>query len=285
MHATILITGATGNVGAEVTRLLRAAGQPVRAAVRDPARAAAQLGEQIDYVRFDFRDPATFAPALRGAAGLFLVRPPEIADVGSTIEPLIAAAKQAGVSQVVFLSLLGAESNRLVPHHAIEAAIRAADIGWTFLRASFFMQNLSTTHRADIRERGEIFVPAGQGKTSFIDVRDIAAVAALALTEPGHRGQAHALTGDAALSYAEVAQIMSEELGRPIRYPQPSALAFYRHMRRRGYLRAHVMVMIAIYTVARMGKAGAVTSDTARLLGRPAGSVRDFVRDYRACWE
>ena len=72
---------------------------------------------------------------------------------------------------------------------------------WTFLRASFFMQNLSTTHRDDIRERGDVFVPAGKGKTSFIDVRDIADVAVKALTEPGHENKAYPLTGDVALNY------------------------------------------------------------------------------------
>jgi nucleoside-diphosphate-sugar epimerase len=147
------------------------------------------------------------------------------------------------------------------------------------------MQNLSTTHRADIRECGELLVPAGRGRTSFIDVRDIAEVAAQVLTERGHEQQAYALTGAEALTYAEVARIMAEELGRPIQYHAPGPLAFARHMRRRGYSRRFILVMVAIYSTARLGLAATVTPDTARLLGRQPRSVRAFTRDYRACWE
>lgn len=282
--ATILITGATGNVGAELVHLLHAAGHPLRAAVREPGQARARLGAPIEYVPFDFTAPGSFGAALRGVSQLFLVRPPALTDTRTTIAPFIAAAQRADVEQIVFLSLLGAEHNRFVPHHAIERAIRASGLPWTFLRASFFMQNLSTTHRAAIRERNEIEVPAGSGRTSFIDVRDIAEVAATVLTSSGHDRQAYALTGAEALTYTAVAQIMAEELGRRIVYPAPSALTFARRMRQRGYERRFVLVMLAIYTTARLGLAATVTPDSARLLGRAPRAMRDFVRDYRECW-
>jgi uncharacterized protein YbjT (DUF2867 family) len=281
---TILITGATGNVGAELVHLLHATGRPLRAAVRDTAQARARLGVSIEYVPFDFEAAGAFDEALRGVSQLFLVRPPALTDTRATIAPLIAAARRAGVEQVVFLSLLGAEHNRFVPHYAIERTIQEAGIPWTFLRASFFMQNLSTTHRAALRERGEIDVPAGAGRTSFIDVRDIAEIAATVMTSSGHERAAYPLTGADALTYTEVAQIMTEELGRQIVYRAPSALAFARRMRRQGYERRFVLVMLAIYTTARLGLAATVTPDAARLLGRAPRTVRDFVRDYRDCW-
>lgn len=281
---TTLITGPTGNVGAKLVHLLHATGRPLRAAARDTAQARARLDVPIEYVPFDFESPGTFDAALRGVSHLFLVRPPALTDTRTTIAPLIAAACRAGVEQIVFLSLLGAEHNRFVPHYAIEHTIQEAGIPWTFLRASFFMQNLSTTHRAAVRERNEIDVPAGAGRTSFIDVRDIAEVAATVLTTSGHERQAYPLTGADALTYTEVAQIMTEELGRRIAYPAPSALAFARRMRRQGYERRLVLVMLAIYTTARLGFAATVTPDTARLLGRAPRTMRDFVRDYRHCW-
>lgn len=281
---TILVTGATGNVGAEVARLLRERGAPPRIAARDRARAVAALGDGIAVAPFDFGHPETFPDALRGVERVFLVRPPDLADVGRFFAPFIAAMRGAGVAQVVFLSLLGAERLRVVPHRRIEEQLAGSGLGWTFLRASFFMQNLSTTHRDEIRERDEIAVPAGRGATSFVDVRDIAAVAAEALTTPGHVGRAYPLTGGEALDYFQVAAILGEVLGRPIAYTDPSLPRFLLDARRRRRSISLALVMAGIYTTARLGRAAQVTGDTARLLGRPPITVRQFASDYRACW-
>lgn len=249
MPATILVTGATGNVGSEVLKRLRDHDVRVIAAVPKPDRARRVLGSDVEVVAFDFGNPATFAPAFRNVDKLFLIRPPAISDVPRYITPALNAAQQAGVDQIVFLSLLGVERNSIVPHHAIEEAVRATGVPWTFLRPSFFMQNLNTTHRAEIRDNSEIFVPAGNGKTSFIDVRDIAAVGAKALLEDGHEQQAYPLTGSAALSYSEVAAIMSDVLHRPIRYRPPSLLAFAVRWRARGLPLDQIAVMAGISTL------------------------------------
>ncbi len=279
----IMVTGATGNVGTEVLHLLAQQGYTVRAAVRNVAavRAAAP---NVEYVPFDFEDPATYAPALRGVRRLFLMRPPALSDTKRYINPVIDAAQTAGVDQIVFLSLLGAEKNPVVPHRHVEQYLEASGVAWTFLRASFFMQNLSTTHRDDIRDGDHIFVPAGDGRTSFVDVRDVAAVAVMALTEDGHRNQAYPLTGSEALTYGEVAQIFTDVLGRQISYPRPGALAFALRMRARGMAWSFILVMIGIYTTARFGLAGTVTPDTARLLRRAPITVQQFVQDERTAW-
>jgi uncharacterized protein YbjT (DUF2867 family) len=117
-----------------------------------------------------------------------------------------------------------------------------------------------------------------------VDVRDVAAVAVKALTEEGHRNKAYPLTGSQALTYGEVAQIFGEELGRPISYPRPGALAFALRMRARGMAWSFILVMIGIYTTARLGLAGTVTPDTARLLDRAPITVQQFVQDERAAW-
>jgi uncharacterized protein YbjT (DUF2867 family) len=145
------------------------------------------------------------------------------------------------------------------------------------------MQNLSTTHRDDIRA-GEILVPAGRGATSFIDVRDIAAVAARVLTEAGHLFQAYPLTGNEAVDYFQVARLLSAELDRPIAYRRPSILRFVRHMRAQGRAWPLILVMVGIYTTARLGLAGLITPDCERLLGRPPITMRQFVHDERECW-
>jgi uncharacterized protein YbjT (DUF2867 family) len=280
---TILVTGATGNIGAEVVRLLQAQNYPVRAAVRDANRKLATAPD-VPTVAFDFTRPERYVPALEGIGRIFLVRPPALSNTRRYVNPFIDAAGKAGVEQIVFLSLLGAEKNRAVPHAAVEQHLQAGSIPWTLLRPGFFMQNLSTIHRAEIRDEDEIIVPAGKGKTSFIDGRDIAAVAVKTLTEPGHTGKAYPLTGAEALSYAEVARIFSEELGRPIRYRNPSIFRFARNMRRRGHPWPFVLVTAAIYTTTRFGLAASITPNTAELLGRPPIDVRRFIGDHRECW-
>ena len=211
----IVVTGATGTVGRVVVDRLVPRGALVVAVVRDPEAARAELGG-VPVVRFDFGEPATYEAAFRGADKMFLVRPPTITAVWRSIFPALRAAQAAGVQHVVFLSLLGAEQNPFVPHRWIEWYLQSLAMDWTFLRPSFFMQNLATTHQREIRERDEIFVPAGDGRTSFVDARDVAAVAARTLIKPGHTHRAYALTGAEALTYGEVARLLSDVLGRPI---------------------------------------------------------------------
>lgn len=235
-------------------------------------------------MRFDFEDATTYASAFEGVTQLFLVRPPAIADVWNSIFPALDAAERAGVEHVVLLSLLGAEQNPFVPHRWIEWYLQRSSMDWTFLRPSFFMQNLATTHRRDLREDDRIYVPAGQGRTSFIDARDVAAVGVRALVEAGHRSAAYALTGAEALPYAEVAAIFSDVLGRPIHYTDPSPWAFIGHMRREGHPWPFVLVTTGIYLTARFGLASRVTDTVERLLDRPPISMRQFACDYRSRW-
>jgi len=285
MPTSILVTGALGNVGAEVVKLLRQSGQPVRAAGTRPAAIAQRFGNLVEATWLDFEKPESFGTALAGVERMFLMRPPAISNVRRSIFPIIDAAKQAGVRQIVFLSLIGVEKNRIVPHYKIEQHILKSGLEYTFLRPSFFMQNLSTTHRDEIKDQNEIFVPAGRGKTSFIDVRDIAAVAALTLTEAGHANRIYELTGDEALDYGQVAALLTDVLGRPITYRQPGLLQFLRRQLAKGTPLAFATVMAGIYTTARLGLAARLTGDLRRLLGRAPISFRQYVEDYQACWQ
>lgn len=123
-------------------------------------------------------------------------------------------------------------------------------------------------------------VPAGSGATSFVDARDIAAVGVAALTEDGHENRAYDITGPAALRYDEVARIFSDVLSRRITYADPSILAFVRRMRARGHPLPFIVVMIGIYTTARLGLSARVTDDVERVLGREPRTVHQFVADY-----
>lgn len=284
-RAHILITGATGNVGLELLERLQNQQQPVIAAVTS-AENATRLPADTPYRIFDFGDLTTYAGTFDDVDRLFLLRPPQLTDVDHYFRPLVAAAIAAGVQQIVFLSLIGVEQNRVVPHAKIEALLRESGIPYTFLRAGFFMQNLSTTHAADVRDYDDLFIPAGRGKTAFVDVRDLAAVAALVLTEDGHENKTYALTGAEAFDLETTAAKMSRVLGREIDYSRPSVPRFvWRMWRQRGYNLSHVGVMAAIYTTTRFGMAQTVTTDVRDLLGRKPISIDQFIEDYQTHWQ
>ncbi len=283
--ARILVTGATGNVGRAVVAGLLARGVDFAAAVKAVGSDGSRLPEGTPRIAFDFLVPSTHAPAFAGVESLFLVRPPALANVKRDLAPALHAAKAAGVRHVVFLSLQGVEANPVVPHHELEALIVQLGFRRTFLRPSFFMQNLSTTHCEEIRDRDEIFVPAGTGRTSFVDVRDIGEIAVEALCTDGQANAAYELTGSEAPTYAEVAALLSITLGRPIRYSNPSLPAFvWRKWRREHMPLKFVLVMAALYTVCRLGKAAGVTPELQDLLGRPPRSLQQFMQDFRSVW-
>lgn len=284
MIEPVLVTGAPGSVGTPLVEGLRAAGVPVRVAAHSLDRASRLADAGAEVVRFDMADPTTFG-AFDGIRRMFLLRPPAIADVDGVIAPAIDAARERGVEHIVFLSIQGADSNRLVPHRAVEDHLRRRGPGWTFIRASYFMQNLTTTHLADIVEHDEIFIPAGRRSlTAHVDARDVAAVAARALTEDGHVGKAYTPTGPRAMTYDECATILSDVLGRPIRYADPALWTYWRRMAARGMPIGMRVVTLGIYTAARFGMAAALTDDVPRLTGRPAIDFADFALAHREVW-
>jgi uncharacterized protein YbjT (DUF2867 family) len=212
------------------------------------------------------------------------MRPPQIADVRDKILPALAVARRAGVDRVAFLSLQGAGRNPFVPHRRIEDDLRAHGPSWTMLRAGFFLQNLIAPHGPDIAEHDEIFLPAGAGRTAFVDARDVGEAGAIALSEPGHENRAYELTGREALTYEQVAAALSEVLGRQIRYVDAAPWSFWTRLRGRGHPRAQVAVMLALYTSCRLGLAAHVSDELERLLGRPPRDVYAFARDAADTW-
>ena len=115
-----------------------------------------RFGADVEAVLFDFTNPDTYPTTLDGVKHMFLMRPPHISNVQRDMVPFLDATQAAGVEQVVFLSLIGIEQNKQVPHYKVEQYLRASKMAFTFLRASFFMQNLSGTHREEIRDYDEI---------------------------------------------------------------------------------------------------------------------------------
>lgn len=281
---TVLVTAATGNAGSAVAAACLARGLGVRAGVRGAAQE--DLPEAAEPVPFDFADPGGWDRALERVRGVFLMLPPGMGNLKGTILPFVARARERGAGPLVLMSVQGAESSRLLPHRTLEDALTSGPRDWTILRPGFFAQNLGGPYRRDILEDSRLVLPAGRARVVFLGVRDLGEVASLAFAEPEpHLGRAYALTGQEPLGFAQVAEILTEELGRPIRYEPASLPRYLRHLRsRRGLGWAEALVLARLHLGLRWGEGNRPEPDLPRLLGRAPRGMRDYVRDHRALW-
>jgi len=209
----VLVTGATGTTGRHLTGLLRERGVRVREASRHP-RPGADPGTSVF---FDWGNPATYRASLDGISGLYLLRPPPAADAMPLVEQFLATTRAAGVRRIVLLHSMVAGPASMPE---IRQAVEESAPEYAILQPSWFMQNFTGAHPTAValRERGEISTATGNGRVGFIDARDIAAAAARALLAPDPPNARYVLTGPETLSYPQVAAILSEITGRPIRH-------------------------------------------------------------------
>jgi len=282
--STILVTGAAGNVGREVVRALLDRGAQVIVGHRTE-QAALPKARGVTVARLDFEERATWSQALAGADHLFLMRPPAIADVENNLNPFVDYARTQGVDHVVFLSVAGAGKNRFVPHRKVEDHLRARGDHHTNLRPGFFAQNLQSAYLQDIVEDDRIYVPAGHARVNWIDVRDVAEVAAVVLLDPAsHRGCSYTLTGPGPVPWSEVTDALTRALGRTIRYQPASVLGYMRHLSRRGVPRGAVIVQTILHFLLRFDQGATMDPTLERILGRSGRTVRQYVEDHAAVW-
>jgi uncharacterized protein YbjT (DUF2867 family) len=277
----ILVTGSSGLIGSEVVRLLSQAGVSARALVRSRSPQPERPG--VTPVVADLAKPETLPSAFAGCATLFLL----IGNVENAValqRNAIAAARGAGVTRVVKLSAFGASphSNSLIGrfHYQIERELQETGLAWTMLRPHHFMQNL-LSQADDIINEGVVYSSSGDGRIPFVDTRDIAAVAVVALTQPGHTGKRYVITGSEALSYPQATAILAQAIGRPLRFiDEPSDLARARLTRagQPGWL-VDSLLAIAAYQRAG-GPTETITSVVADLTGKPPRTFAEFARDY-----
>ncbi|MFF3936419.1 SDR family oxidoreductase [Streptomyces phaeofaciens] len=283
---TIVVTGATGNVGGKVLRRLLAAGHPVRALTRDPSRAELPAG--VEVVRADLDLPDTLPDALEGARRVFLMA---LGHNKRTHDAnLVAVACKTGVEHVVQLSTLGVEEvdeEHDTPlgkwHRQAENALRESGLGWTILRPNGFMTQALGWAPA-IRGEGVVRSPVADLPEALVDPEDIAEVAVRALTEPGHTGRAYALTGPAALTAREQVAVLGEALERPLRFEQISVEAHRAILAERYGEATAAGVAKALATVLESGDdfRGRLFPDLERVLGRPGRSFRDWASAHAA---
>lgn len=274
----ILVTGATGNVGSEIVRQLLATGCATRVYARDPARAVRLTGIAPGaVVEGDFSSRDRLAHAVEGVQALYLVTNETDAFLAD-VPFILGEARAAGVERVVVLSALadiGSELFFVRRHGEIDAAIRAAGLPAVFLHPDWFMQNFLHFAAA-----GAVAFPGGTGKTSFVDVRDVAEVAIACLTENGHTGRTYRPTGPEALSFAEVTRILAEHSGQTIPYHDLAPAAFRELLLSSGMEAWRADMQVGMTAGLQAGIISPPSNDVEFVLGRKPRSLQDFARDH-----
>jgi uncharacterized protein YbjT (DUF2867 family) len=278
---TVLVTGATGTVGSLVTRELSARGVAVRAFVRDPAKAARMLGD-VELAPGDFSDAITVRRALNGVDAVLLASPnhPRQLEYETGV---IDAAAAAGVRRVVKLSTIGAQIGSPLAfwecHGRIEEALHRSMVPAVVLRSNFYMSNLLAAAEP-VRNEGRLFAPAAGARIAMIDPRDVAAVAAVALTAGGHEGQTLVLTGPEPLTYRDVAVALCTATDHAVEFVDvPDERA------RQGFLAAGLPEWVAdnlvvLFSLLRKGAAERTTDTVCGVTGRAPRSFAQFARDH-----
>jgi uncharacterized protein YbjT (DUF2867 family) len=277
------VTGVRGRVGREIASVLATRGVKVRGAARDPAFVSA---DDIVPTAFDWRDERTWSGAAEGVSAIYLLRPnPERVDGpgADAVSAFLEVAQACDVRTVVFLSEIAAEKRPAdSPERRFEQAVTTGPLPWTLLRPNWFMQNLTQPgiDLDEIRDHGTLTMPTGDQPVSWIDARDIAAVATAALLDPErHAGRAFTLTGPEAVTLPELARRIANATGGHVSAAQPALESVLN--RYTGSVRDYLE---RVYATVGSGDAAIVTDDVERVTGQPARTLDDFIAGHAAVW-
>ena len=283
---TVLVTGSTGNVGSEVVKQLSKGTLDinVRAAVHS-AKNAKKFG--IEVTQIDYNIPETIRQALKNVDRLFFV-PPESPDAIGHVSNVINEAKKSEIRHIVKLSAFGADSESIVSslrlHRQTEEIIEESGIPYTFLRPTEFMQNFVNWYGPTIKSDNAFYLPAGNLRASFVDARDIAAVAVDALTEDGnnnrHDGKTYTITGPEVLSYYQAAEILSNAIGKKVNYVSISEEEFRQEMKDSGIGDWWIDVIMEVLELYKGGTQEQISSTIEDVTGKKPITFAQFAKDY-----
>lgn len=278
----IFVTGATGTIGSSTVKALKARGARFKVGTRSPDKLK---GSGVDAVAFDWDKPETYASALQGVEKVFILTPLSDKQTEYT-QALVDAAKKAGVKHLVKLSVMGADAEPGIflgrQHKASENAMKASGLAWTMLRPTFFMENFVNFYGVDPKKDSQVYLPHGQGKAAWVDGRDIGEVAAAVMTTPGHEGKVYDLTGPEALGAQEVLDLFSQALGHKYTYVDVPEAAAQKAMADAGGPKWMVDGLLELHHIVKQGWSTATATGVKDVLGRPARSFKEYVKDFAA---
>ncbi|KEC73547.1 UNVERIFIED_ORG: uncharacterized protein YbjT (DUF2867 family) [Rhizobium esperanzae] len=275
MSSKILVIGANGTVGRHVVDGLLAKGEAVKAASR-----AGKPVANAEGVVFDYAKPETFGPAFDGVDRAYVLLASGYADSKGMLLPVIEAAAARKV-KVVLQSAFGVDADDAIPYRQVEIALEKSCTPYVILRPNWFSDNFHTFWKPGI-DHGQIALPAAEGKSSFIDARDVAASGVAALTSSSFDGKAFNLTGPEALSYTQAAAILSEAIGKPVSYNAVSDEAFIDMLTGAGVSADYASFLVSIFYPVRQGWTAVVNGDVETLTGKAPRSLQTYAADYAA---
>jgi uncharacterized protein YbjT (DUF2867 family) len=285
MAEKILVTGATGKVGSALVGALLRAGVEVKAGTRNPRAALDLLRGEAEVVELDYDATETWDAAVQWADRVFLVPPPFDPRADERLVPFLDWAVQSGSRHLVLLSAMGAEAREQMALRRIEQRIERTGVAWTFLRPNIYMQNFARGFLArQIREQGLFWLPANGAAVSFVDGRDVAAVAATVLTSESRFGEAYTLTGPEAVTHDEAARMIGHAAGRAVRYVAVEEDEMRSALLEAGWPPEQAETFSRLLAAIREGQRTAVTDDAERLLGREPTTFRAFAHDHADVW-
>jgi uncharacterized protein YbjT (DUF2867 family) len=282
----IVVTGATGTTGKEVVKQLSTLKDvKVRAAVRSLEKAR-ELPEGVEVVQMDYTKPETVLSAFRGATKLYLLPPgDQNYDRAKVTQVMVEAAQKAGIQYIVCISAIAIDREPILSvdrqvYAQVEEIVANSGITYTILRASWFNQNFITPIFGPQIKQGILRLPVAEGRTGWVDVRDIAAVAMKALTQTGHENTVYNLTGPEALSTSEVTAILSRVSGREIKFMDVSEETYAQMLKDFGVREWYIQKMLEITRKWRLGVHADITQVVEKMTGKKPISFEQFAIDH-----
>jgi len=276
MTNNVLVIGGKGKTGQFVVQKLAQRGICYHIGTRQPQ------GEHE--IAFDWQQPQLAAAAFTDIQAVYIVAPTNTSDHGAIVLPLLATAREKGVRRFVLLSAssLAAGDPMMGQIHAW-LAINAPE--WAVLRPTWFMQNFSQQqHLATIKQENAIYTATASGKVGFIDAQDIANVAVAALCAEPAWNSDFILTGPQALSYSDVAAVLSQQLGRTIRHIPLSPAQLVTKLQATGLDKDYAQILARMDSQIALGSEDRVTEHVWQLSGCQPTSLSDFVQRESQCW-
>lgn len=281
----ILVTGSTGTFGSHVATELQKQKINFKAAGQDTKKMKELFGSDVDCLEFNWANSKSFAGLFAGITEVYLVSPPNSNSFPEQVIPFLQQAKEEGVKYIVLSTVFGADANKEGSLYKTELAVQNSGINYSIVRPNFIFQNFINYDLGAVKN-GSIYLPSGDGKTSYIDVRDVASfIVEVLRNKEQHLSKTYNLTGCEAITHENAAKIFTKVLGLEIKNENPTEEAYKNMLRSYNVPETTVDFMAMLYGFIKAGYFTSISNDFATIIKRQPILFEDFVKDYQVVFE